>query len=162
MSKKNKRPTFAAITRELGEKRAAIGTEPILRKVPVAGPFVSSNTEPPAWRIARLEFADPYGWHVVDAAKLTEIRVKLSQLEAKTWNDILVKEKHWNHTVPVVKLSKPARDRLAALKLDDLEEFVSLRLAGSERVWGFRTGFVLNVLWWDPNHEVCPSPLKHT
>lgn len=163
MSKgKPKRQPFANILADLGEKRPATATEPSTRKIPAAPVIPSANAEPPAWRIARLEFVDPYGWHLVDAATLHHIREKLAQYEAKTWNQILVKEKHWNHTVPTVKLSKEARDRLAALKLEDVDEFVSLRLSSTERVWGFRIGHVLHVLWWDPNHQVCASPLKHT
>ena len=104
----------------------------------------------------------PYGWNVVDSAKLDDIRIKLSQLEGKTWNAILVGDKHRNHTVTTNDISKVARERLAAMNLDDLEELVSLRLSGAERVWGYRIGFVLHLMWWDPHHEICPSPLKHT
>jgi len=67
-----------------------------------------------------MEHADPYGWHVVNAAKWSEIREKIAQLEGKTWNDILVKEKYRNHAVSTAALSKVARDRLKDLHLDDL------------------------------------------
>lgn len=160
--KGKKRQPFAAIVADLGSKQPVIGTEPSPQKIPVAAVPPSSNAEAPAWRIGRLEFVDPYGWHVVDVAKLNEIRIKLSQYEAKTWNDILVREKHWNHTVRAIDLGKDARSRLAAIHLDDVEELVSLRLTGPERVWGYRIGFVLHILWWDPKHQVCPSPKKHT
>jgi hypothetical protein len=157
---KRKKP-FAAFN-PAGEKRPVSTHEPSVRKTPVAAATSSPNTETPAWRIAQMEYSDPFGWHVVGGAKLREIREKIVHFERKTWNDILVREKHWNHAVATTSLSKAARDRLKHLNLDDLEELVSLRLTGPERVWGYRIGFVLHVLWWDPDHQVCPSPLKHT
>ena len=36
------------------------------------------------------------------------------------------------------------------------------RISGPGRVWGIREEHVLDLLWWDPRHEVCPSPKKHT
>jgi hypothetical protein len=125
-----------------------------LRKVRAIDPIPSINDQSPSWRIARIELEEPFGWHEVEQGVLHEIRKKLAQFEAKSWNEILVKEKHWNHTVPVSKLCTPARDRLTSLRLDDIEEVVSLRLTGPQRVWGYRVGPVFHVLWWDPEHQV--------
>lgn len=49
-----------------------------------------------------------------------------------------------------------------SIGLDDQDALVSLGLTGRERIWGFIANGVMNLLWWDPNHEVCPSLLKHT
>jgi hypothetical protein len=62
----------------------------------------------------------------------------------------------------VGELCKTARDRLEDLRLEDIDELVSLRLGGAERVWGIRDGNVMLLLWWDPEHAVCPSLKKHT
>lgn len=40
------------------------------------------------------------------------------------------------------------------MKLDDVEEVVSLRLTGAQRLWGYRILAVFHVLWWDPEHKV--------
>jgi hypothetical protein len=122
--------------------------------VPAIGQVPSINDQFPSWRIARLELEDPFGWQSIGGAMLHEIRRKLSHFEAKTWNEILVKEKHRNHTVPVSRLRLDARERLTTLRLDDLEEVVSLRLTGPQRVWGYRAGPVFHLLWWDPEHNV--------
>jgi len=98
----------------------------------------------------------------LDSAKFAEIRQKLIHLERLSWNEILVGSKRSNHTVQRGDLSKAARDRLEALQLDDQEEFVSLRLSGEERVWGIRLDGAMTLIWWDPNHRVCPSIKKHT
>ena len=116
--------------------------------------------ERPSWRISRLDMRDPYGWHAVDPKTLGSIRDKLASIKTRTWSAILVESKKQNHLVPVVELSKAARDRLDELKLDDLQELLSLRLSGPERVWGILDRGVVTLLWWDPLHKVCTSILK--
>ncbi len=116
----------------------------------------------PAWRVSRLEADGPFGWGQIERDKALEVRDKLGSFESMTWHQILVAAKHRNHTVSIEKLSKAARDRLVEIALDDQDELVSLRLAGAERVWGFREENVLQVLWWDPEHQVYPSTKKHT
>lgn len=155
MSKNKNRKKPAAAFAPTSAKVPIFGGSPSdSRKVPAVGPIPSTNEQFPSWRIARIELEDPFGWQLVEQGVLHEIRKKLAQFEAKTWNEILVKEKHWNHTVPVSKLCVPARERLKSLRLDDLEEVVSLRLTGPKRVWGYRVGPVFHVLWWDPEHHV--------
>jgi hypothetical protein len=73
-----------------------------------------------------------------------------------TWGEILVGSKKQNHSIAVHKLSSAAQKRLAALKLL-LEEVVSLRLSGRERIFGCLENGVLTLLWWDPLHQVCES-----
>jgi hypothetical protein len=105
---------------------------------------------------------DPFGWHKLDKDKLDEIRTKLAQFEGQTWNEILLIAKGKNHTIAKSDLSKAARDRLAELRLDDVDYVISLRLSGKERVFGLKHDVALTLLWWDPDHLVCPAQLKHT
>ena len=83
----------------------------------------------------------------------------LKNFETMLWNDILGRN---NHAVLVSQISREAQVRLEDLKLDDNESLISLRLTGTQRIWGIRIGNILQLLWWDPNHEVCPSEKKHT
>jgi hypothetical protein len=46
--------------------------------------------------------------------------------------------------------------------LDEFEDLVSLRLSARERVWGILAEGVLELLWWDPDHKVCPSLPRNT
>jgi hypothetical protein len=62
----------------------------------------------------------------------------------------------------VDKLVPEARRRLIQLKLEDIDELLSLRLSGKQRVWGILSEGVAALLWWDPDHRICPSRLKHT
>jgi hypothetical protein len=105
---------------------------------------------------------DPFGWHRIDTAKLEEVRRKLGDFESMTWNEILVVAGRRNHAVAVDRLCKAAQDRLEEIGQGDVDELTSLRLSGPERVWGIRAGHILKILWWDPEHTVCPALLKHT
>lgn len=109
-----------------------------------------------------MDMDGPFGWQELSKAKLLEIRGKLAKLEANTWHEILVKAKQRNHSVLVSRLSEEANKRLREIRQDDLDELTSLRLAGRERVWGIRENRTFHLLWWDPEHRVCPATLRHT
>lgn len=109
-----------------------------------------------------MELVDPFGWSSLERRKIIEIREKLGHFEARTWHEILIESKKQNHSVPISDLSSDARQRLQDLQLDDVDSLISLRLAGKQRIWGILDNAVLQVLWWDPEHQVCPAPKKHT
>jgi len=89
---------------------------------------------------------------------------KLKEFERLTWYEIITqrnkRERSKHHSIEKEKLSKKAQERLTDLKLDDYDELFSLRLSGGERIWGIRDFNCLQILWWDPNHEVLPYELK--
>lgn len=116
----------------------------------------------PSWRISKLEMVEPYGWHIIDIEKLNYIREKLVHFESMTWDEILIKGKKFHHSVATDKLSLEAQRRLRETRQDDIDDIVSLRLTGTERVWGILDQGILNLLWWDEYHSVCPSLLKYT
>jgi hypothetical protein len=157
LKKHPKRPSAA--TWPQPAKRPRFGSEPEVGTVPSIAADPSTNHLPPSWRIGRLQLVHPFGWHELTGAKIRDIRDRLANFESMSWNDIVVKAKKRNHTVAVSKVCKEARDRLLALHID-IDEIVSLHLTGTERVWGYRDGAILNVLWWDPHHQICPSLLK--
>lgn len=75
------------------------------------------------------------------------------------WSEILNRN---SHAVPISKICPEAQGRLKELKQDDVDELISLRLTGKKRVWGIRDQNILKILWWDPEHTVCPSLKRHT
>jgi hypothetical protein len=132
---------------------------PSFGKTPKASEGRSYYSDHPSWRIGRMDFVDPFGWHTVDSQKLEDIRSKLGQLETRTWGEILLRAKKQNHSVSIEILCKDAQDRLSEMYKGhvDIDDLVSLRLSGRERVWGILDQGVFAVLWWDPEHAVCPS-----
>lgn len=85
---------------------------------------------------------------------------RLKNFESMTWREI--DGNTGSHGVSLSSLSKEARDRLEEIRQDDAPELFSLRITGAARVWGILDEEVFRVLWWDPNHQVCPSIKKHT
>lgn len=144
-------------------KKVSVGKLPVNGKGPRrAIEPTSYYSERPSWRISQIEMMDPFGWHRIDPTSALYVREKLSQFESMTWSEILIDAKKQNHSISVSDLCKAARDRLEAIQQEDVDELVSLRLSGRERVWGILEGGVLRLLWWDPEHQVCPSVLKNT
>lgn len=67
-----------------------------------------------------------------------------------------------SHPIPFNKIAREAQKRLKEKELDDLEMLYSIRLSGKERIWGKRENEAFYIIWWDPNHTVCPVQKKHT
>jgi hypothetical protein len=121
------------------------------------------NTEliNPVWQFQLVDWDGPFGWRNIEKPKWQEILQKLGQFETRTWADI--KSDGNNHAVDIQNSPNPATPkRLAEIHLDDIDELFSLRLSGKERLWGILEQHILQILWWDPNHEVWPSTKKHT
>jgi len=99
---------------------------------------------------------------------LDEISEKLSSYEKISWAEIDGTPKSGaeskgsqNHFVSVNDMIRQARIRLNNLHLT-FEEYYSIALTGKERLWGVLNDGVFYILWYDQNHEVCPSVMKHT
>lgn len=124
-------------------------------------------SENPAWSFAN---ADQEMWafsqeHIGELI-WSEILPRLRALETQTWGEILVRDKKQNHSLNLVDLNKAAQDRLAARYIE-AESLISLRVTGNHRLYGYMSGRVFNILWYDDDHGdnnkcVCRSRLKHT
>lgn len=144
-------------------KQAKFKQHPSSNKTPrIASDPDSFNKKNPAWRVSNIQFIDPFGWHNLNFQEIDYIKQKLSDFETMTWNQIFVKAQKQNHSVYIDQLSKEARDRLDELNMNDIDQLHSLRLSGKERVWGVLDQGIFNLLWWDPQHLVCPSKKKGT
>lgn len=107
-----------------------------------------------AWHIRIMDMQGDWGWGEIDKSTLlNEIHLKMSNFETMTWDEILNKN---NHEISVSKISRNARKRLVEIQQEDIDQLVSLRLAGSLRVWGIRDRNIFRILWWDPEHTVYP------
>jgi hypothetical protein len=116
--------------------------------------YMASN---PAWRFNELDLDGPYGWDRITRIEFDVALSSLKSFESQTWNAIFVAAKYQHHSVAVKDLVPEARKRLIQLKKDDLDELHRLRLSNKCRVWGIFRGGTFSLLWWDPDHEVCPS-----
>jgi hypothetical protein len=143
------------------DKKPKIAFNPSSEKIPRqkedANNFLTMR---PSWQISRIDEEGRWGWNNIRAEDFkNEFIPKIRNFESNTWAQILGDK---SHEVLISEIDKAAQKRLTDLKLLDIETLVSLRLAGKKRVWGIRNAAVFKILWWDPEHEVYPSVLRHT
>ncbi|MDR3278612.1 MAG: hypothetical protein LBT12_07540 [Oscillospiraceae bacterium] len=98
---------------------------------------------------------------------MSDVLSRLSSLERQTWGEIFQstagrKSNTRNHFIPVSAIVKDARERLIENNLDEYDELCSLSISGKERVWGVLSDGVFFIIWYDLNHEICPSEKKNT
>lgn len=130
-------------------------------KVPrIPRQFNTGGNDTPLWQVRTIEMDGPFGWSSMPRSHfLDAVFPKMKNFESMKWSEILGRN---SHEVRVADISKDAQKRLEHLNLEDVDKLVSLRLEGQERIWGIRMQQVFRILWWDPNHQVCPSHKRHT
>ena len=115
------------------------------------------------WRFCHVDHDGPWGFGKVDAPMLRDILDKLAHFESMTINELFNFSSYPGTDYDVASLpTTAALDRLEEIGLSDMTKIHRLRLRGERRLYGFLVGHVFHVVWWDPNHEIWPSKLKHT
>jgi hypothetical protein len=137
------------------KKRPKVAHEPDPHKLPRVGPsIVSDQRASPSWLMGKLDTDGPWCWTKMTAADALAVAVRLRHLESMKWLEI---EGPKHHAVGVGDLCGDAQRRLEEIHLDDTDSIFSFRLDARKRIWGIRLGAQVYLLWWDPEHEVCPS-----
>lgn len=160
MPSNKSRPVAGAPVRPSNERNPATGA-PVLKqaKVPVVtAQRVQHGT--PSFRFNRMDFDGPYSWH--NAKKVTWLKIlkNLSRMETMSRSEC---GKHGSHALEIWGCCKNARDRFCELRLDaHYEEVFSVRIEGQMRVICLDHWPVLDILWFDPGHDVWPAEKKHT
>lgn len=145
---------------DYNKKRPKNSSNPSPQKKSLANVSVSNDAEKIFWSFALVDREGEWGFNKIDKNRLHELVVSgFKNIEGLTWVEL---KSSGSHSIDLDQLDKKAVNRLKEIKLDDLEHLFSLRFSGKERLWGIRDGNVLQVLWWDPQHKVCPAPKKHT
>lgn len=116
----------------------------------------------PIWSFSILDIDGPFGWSQLASEDLEKVLERFRSWETMSWHQIKVEGKKQNHSISVVQCSRAAQKRLAEIRLDDVDDLFSLTVQGEPRVIGILDRTVFKILWWDPEHQVCPSSLKHT
>lgn len=143
------------------KKRPKIAAAPI----PTKSPKIAN--QPPAfqggilaWRFNAVDKAGPFPWTGLDdAVEYKEVLEKLIGFECMPENELI---SAGCHSIPTENLCSEAQARLVELELDDLDGLFSFRLTGKKRVFAVVRSKYVRILWYDPEHKVCPSKKKHT
>lgn len=143
---------------------------PRSKKKPKGGKKVRTEHNPSSfdqkyvsWGLRFLDKDGRWGWKSLDASTWWQsIYPKLQSFESMAWSAVKNKPHPGNHYVSVDTIIQEAKVRLRKLRLDDHDQIFSLHLSGKQRIYGILTEGILKVLWYDPEHEICPSNKKHT
>lgn len=117
----------------------------------------------PVWRFNKYD-KEHQKWCLHNKDFYSELMSKLIAFESMTWHQIEAASGGRsngtnNHFILVSDLVKEAQKRLEELHLY-YDELFSLRLSGKERLFGILEDGVYHILWYDANHEICPSKKK--
>ena len=157
MGKKNKRITYSKDLKEPEKKTIQNVMPESYDEFLVSWRFYRiKSTSQTKWRI------DQDNWNVWS----NNILPKLMNFESYKWSQIKRIPKpngggSMHHNIARTKLSPSAQREIRELGLE-YDEFFSLRLSGKERVFGILDRGVLELLWYDKEHEICPVLKKHT
>ena len=133
---------------------------PKTQKKATSDPKLMSQDKKLMWEVSKIDVNGEWGWNQINCPDfLRNVWKKMRDFETMTWNQILGPN---HHRIAVSDIIQPARKRLQELKYDDVDELVSFRLTSTQRLWAIQSEHLSQLLWWDPNHEICPSHKKHT
>lgn len=124
------------------------------------------KTKTPVWQIGRIDHDEKWGWKCIGQKRWEAIILPhLADRETMTWAEIEMqggrkKKGTNNHSIPCNNLCPEAQRRLEELITEDIDELFSLSVNNKIRIWGIRRERVLQILWFDFEHEVCPSSKK--
>ena len=139
------------------QKKPKIAERPRPERVPKfkTDPVIGGE-KPLSWRFSHRDHGGPFGWQVITPEDLHKVITRFAELEGMTWDQI---KTAGSHPIECAQLCGAARDRLVEIGHDDLDEMMSLRVMGAWRVWCVHESSIMHVLWWDPDHQVYPTPV---
>jgi len=137
----------STVARGAGAKRISLTSAPI-------------REERLTWQFGRFDPHGPFDKHI-DGDGAASLLGLLGQIEGRTHAE-LFDTPGYRQTVGAAKLipkdslESKAVARLEHLELDDLDGLWEIRQSRTARVWVVRNRYLVHVLWWDPDHQVCP------
>lgn len=132
---------------------------PRVSKTPASDPsIVSLQREQIVWSFLVFDNTPWIDGHA-PGDRFCDIAQSMKGYESRTWAE--VDRSHTrDHPVAIKGLCPTAQRRLHALKMDDIDQLWRFRFSNRQRLWGIRDRQYFKVLWWDPEHKVCPSKKK--
>jgi hypothetical protein len=124
----------------------------------------SSNSEDRlCWRFTHADKDGPWGFGHLESDAICELLAQLVKFESMTVNEAFHAGDYPGKCYDLDALpNQLARERLDVLNLADQTKIWRLRISGTGRLYGFLTGNVFHVVFWDPDHEIWPSQLRNT
>jgi hypothetical protein len=137
------------------------------KSVPAAAGKAAAVLMPSTGRLAirwtRFDYEGPFCLSRSDMPTWLEVMKQCSSFESMTPMEIfkpggLGKDYGEPRALP----NAVAVERLKQLRLSDETQISRLRFTGRQRLYGVRRDLDFYAIFWDPEHEIWPSTLKHT
>lgn len=137
-------------------------------KKTVKGENYSSDSLKSVWCFDRIDRVGKFAFNIDrDDFSHKDFLEKLLNYGSMTWSEIKKqthddgKSKH--HFLPTYELSKEAIDRFKIKGFpEEADSIFSFALENKLRIIGIRKNEFFHVMWYDPEHEFCPSKKKRT
>lgn len=113
-----------------------------------------------AWRFSNADIGGPFTCGNLIYDEFKQLWERLRAFEKM--NVAQLRKAESFHKIPTPNISPKAKQRLQEILLDDIDVLYSFHITGPCRLWCMRHQNILSILWWDKDHEVCPTPKKHT
>lgn len=125
------------------------------------------NPTDPAGKVVvqfgRFDVGSEWCLSQVESEELRTVLQRIGAIETMTVREAFNNQDEPGKDYSVADLpTKAARERLIHLKYDDEDQISRLRVSGTGRLYGFRRNERFYALWWDPQHNIWPSPKKRT
>ncbi|MEU4388919.1 hypothetical protein [Promicromonospora sp. NPDC023805] len=114
------------------------------------------------WRFGDLDHEWDFSLNAITPEHLTDLLRRLGHFETMQVGQLLSQGAAVGTRYQVAEMRPEIQARLLELERDDEDSVVRLACGGKPRLYGFLREHVFHVLWWDPEHLICPSKLKHT
>jgi hypothetical protein len=152
------------------KKRSKAVPPPVpLPRQPKAGPLPTSpQRRRPVFSFTYADRATGNAWRFSPSSDhAPELFQFLCEMAKLTWAEINAqqtggKSRHKkHHDQELSSIAPEAQKDIARAGLDEIfgDEIYRFRLGGTRRLWGFRDEHTFHVVWWDPEHLVCPTEL---
>jgi len=134
-------------------------------------PHVNENPESfyhlnPSWRFSRVDTCHE-SWNCTLDNIDQDLINRLISFERQTWGELLRNtsgrtRNTQNHLIDFAAMKKEAQERAKELQLDLEDGLMSLAISGKKRLLGVMRKEVFFLVWYDKNHEVCPTTKRYT
>lgn len=143
------------------QRQPVAGAKPRQRKHPIPGATLEIDKN--ACLVFGMRLVDdggPFGWAGLPAKEIRQIREACRSWESMKLGELFGAS--GNKPIPAENFDPPAKKRWREIGLDDYDGLWELRVSGKGRLWGMLKDNIFYIVWWDPDHLVCPAPKKHT
>lgn len=113
-------------------------------------------------RWTHFDYDGPWCLGKSSPAEIVNLMKRLRDFERMHPNEVFNGAQPLGKTYNQVDLIDEALTRLDELEFGDQTEISRLRITGPSRFYGYQRDLIFYAVFWDPEHEICPSKKKHT